>query len=76
MIEFFQTNLTPEMLVNFSGFIERLNSRIIKVAVSAEKKTLKAIQKALSNTSLGYGQMYFTPDMEDGKTWLVSEPHR
>ena len=73
MIEFFQTNLTSEMLVSFADFIERLNSRIIKIAVSADKKMLKAIQKALGNTSLGYGQMYFTPDMEEGKTWLVGE---
>ena len=72
MIDLYETHLTADMLASFAAHIERLNSKIFRLAVSADKKTLKAVSKALmNNCSLGVGQMYFAPDMEDAKTWLV-----
>jgi len=74
MIDLYETNMTPNILEDFTGHIERLKPRIIKLAISANRKTLKTVRKALFNgCSLGKGQMYFTPDMEEGKTWLVSD---
>ena len=74
MIDLYETNLTPAVLTDFAAHIERMNAKIIKLAISADKKLLKAIRKALlDGCSLGKGQMYFTPDMEEGKTWLVSD---
>ena len=74
LIDLYETNMTHEVLAGFVGHIERLSPRIIKLAVSAEKDTLKTIRRALFvGCSLGHGQMYFTPDMEEGKTWLVSD---
>ena len=74
MIDLYETNLTPTILSDFVAHIERMNTRIIKLAISTDKKSLKIIRKALFyGCSLGKGQMYFTPDMEEGKTWLVSD---
>jgi len=74
MIDLYETNMTPAALADFAAHIERLYVKIIKLAVSADKKSLKRIRGALyTGCSLGKGQMYFTPDMEEGKTWLVSD---
>jgi len=73
MIDLYETNMTPGILADFTAHIERLSPKIIKLAISANKRTLKMIRKSLfAFCSLNKGQMYFTPDMEDGKTWLVS----
>ena len=73
-IDLYETNLSPQTLVDFVAHIERLKTRIIKLAIVTDKKSLKALQKALySGCSLGKGQLYFTTDMEEGKTWLVSD---
>jgi len=74
MIDLYDTNMTPDILVDFAAHIDRLSTKIIKLAISTDKKTLKNIRKILfDKCSLGKGQMYFTPDMEEGKTWLVSD---
>ena len=73
-IDLYETNLTPHILADFAAHIERLKSRIIKLAIVTDKKSLKAVRKALnSGCSLGKGQLYFSTDMEEGKTWLVSD---
>lgn len=73
MIDLYETNLSPAMVQEFGAHIARLRERIVKVAIAGEKKTLKAVRRALvKNHALGLGQMYFGPDMEAGKTWLVS----
>jgi len=74
MIDLYETNMTPDILTDFVAHIERLSARIVKLAISADKKSLNAIRRALYNgCSLEKGQMYFTPDMEEGKTWLVND---
>ena len=75
LIDLYETKLTPEVLSEFTAHIERLSAKIIKLAISADKTALKNIRKALlAGCSLGKGQIYLTPDMEEGKTWLVSDP--
>ena len=74
LIDLYETNMTPKVLAGFAVHIERLSPRIIKLAVSAEKGTLKIVRRALFiGCSLAHGQMYFTSDMEEGKTWLVND---
>lgn len=74
LIDLYETNMTSDALMGFVAHIERLKSKIIKLAISANKNTLKIVRRALSDgCSLGKGQICFTPDMEEGKTWLVSD---
>ncbi len=74
MIDLYETNLTPVALTDFTAHIRRLRDRIIKLGVSADKKTLDTVRKALQRDgALGKGQMYFAPDMEETKTWLVTD---
>ena len=74
MIDLYETYMTADILSDFAAHIERLSLKIVKLAISTDKKALKTIQKALFNScSLGKGQMYFSPDMEEAKTWLVSD---
>ncbi len=74
IIDLYETNLTKSTLDKFVTHIERIKERIVKLAISCEKKKLLEIKKALyCSSSLEKGLMYFTPDMEDGKTWLVSD---
>ncbi len=74
MIDLYETNLTEIMLTEFFLHIERLSPRIIKLAIAGNKKCLKSVQKTLvKGTVFNKGQLYFCVDMEEGKTWLVSD---
>ena len=74
MIDLYETKMTSKALAEFVAHIDRLSPRIVKLAISANSATLRAVRKALyAGCSLGKGQLYFTPDMEEGKTWLVSD---
>ena len=76
MIDLYETNLTSAALADFTAHIRRISDRIIKLGISADKKTLGAVRRALLNDgALGKGQMYFAPDMEETKTWLVTDFH-
>jgi len=74
LIDLYETNMTSDMLADFAAHIKRLRAKITKLAISADKKSLKTIRRALyRGCSLEKGKMCFTPDMEEGKTWLVSD---
>lgn len=74
LIDLYETNITTGILADFVAHIERISGRIIKLGISADKKTLKTVRKALLNDcTLRKGQMCFSPDMEEAKTWLVSD---
>ncbi len=74
IIDLYETNLTKSTLDKFVEHIERIRNRIVKLAISCEKKKLAEIKTALyRGCSLEKGLIYFTPDMEEGKTWLVSD---
>jgi len=74
LVDLYDTDLPVDVLADFVEHIERLRPRIVKLAVSADRRTLNRIRRALfRGCHLGRGQMCFTPDMEEGKTWLVSD---
>lgn len=74
LIDLYETNLTEPMVAEFVLHIERIASRIVKLAITGEKKYLKAISKLLlKSNEINKGQMYFGADMDEGKTWLVSD---
>ena len=73
-IDLYETNLTPAALKEFVAHVNRLSERIIKLAVVSDKRALRTIRNELSSgCSLTKGQIFFTTDMEEGKTWLVSD---
>ena len=49
MIDLYETNMTPNILDDFTRHIERLKPRIFKIAISANRKTLRTVRKALFN---------------------------
>ena len=74
LIDIYETNLTKSMLLEFAAHIERMALRIVKLAIAGEKKDLKAVRKLLfKSKEIGRGQLYFGADMDEGKTWLVSD---
>lgn len=74
MIDLYETNLTSAMLFELVEHISRMRERIFKLAVAGDKKTVKTLRRTLIKShALEFGQMYFCVDMEEGKTWLVSE---
>lgn len=74
MIDLYETNLTKELTGKIVEHIARLTPKIIRLAIVTDKKSLHQLQKALYNeSSLGKGQLYFCTDMEEAKTWLVSD---
>lgn len=77
LIDMYETNLSIDLLVKFVQHIERLTPKIIKLAISSDKKSLWQLRKAFSKAKiLGKGQLYFSTDMEEGKTWLVSDDYK
>lgn len=73
MIDFYETNLTAESLDSFIRHIGKLKNKIYKMAISAEPKRIKMIKKALYKSRyINNGYLYFSTDMEEAKTWLVS----
>lgn len=73
MIDIYETNISREVLENLIQHIVRLSPRIIKIAFAAKKAELRKIKRAmLKEESLQSICCYFSTDMEEGKTWLVS----
>ena len=74
IMDIYETNLTEPMILEFVSHIERMAPVIIKLAIAGEKKYLKAVRKLLyKSNAINNGQLYFGADMDEGKTWLVSE---
>lgn len=61
---------------HFLSHIEKITPRIVKLAIATDKKSLKAIEKAIhKKKELDNLCCYFSTDMEEGKTWLVSDSY-
>ncbi|ABX42889.1 hypothetical protein Cphy_2528 [Lachnoclostridium phytofermentans ISDg] len=74
LIDLYETNLSKPALEKMIHHIEQISPRIIKLAITSDKKSLNSIRKAIKKASiLGSGQLYLCTDMEEGKTWLVSD---
>ncbi len=76
IIDLYETNLSSFLVEKISEHVNKLSPRIVKLAISSDKKSLRQLQKAIVKTaSLSIGQLYFCTDMEEAKTWLVSDSH-
>jgi len=74
IMDIYENNLTESMITEIVAHIERLAPKIVKLAISGEKKYLKAIKKLLfKHKIINTGQLWFGADMDEGKTWLVSD---
>lgn len=74
MIDLYETNLTDSMISEFVQHIGRMSTRIVKLAIAGDKKCIKPLHRALlKDNTLHKGQIYICSDMEEGKTWLVSD---
>ena len=77
LMDFYGTSVSKLMLEKVVDHIEHLTPKIIKLAIASDKKSLWHIRRALKKANiLENGQLYFGTDMEEGKTWLVSDEFR
>ncbi len=74
LMDFYETELTDEVLNKIAEHIKYIYPKIIKLAIATDKTGLKKIRKAIIKANaIEIGRCYFSTEMEDGKTWLVSE---
>lgn len=74
LMDFYQTQLSDEVLERILAHIVNLESRIIKLAIITDRKNLRHMVKAMKKQGgFHMERLYFGTDMEDGKTWLVSD---
>lgn len=74
LIDLYETNLTPVVMERLLIHMENILPRINRLAIATDKRSLKAIKKAISKKKgLINLCVYFSTDMEEGKTWLVSD---
>lgn len=74
LIDFYETNLSNIVMEKIVQHIERLRPKIIKLAIASDKKSLRLLRKSMNRAkAIDKGLLYFSTDMEDGKTWLVSD---
>ncbi len=75
LIDLYETNLTKQMVSAFADHVLRMKAKIVKLAIAGDDKyAFRAINNLIGKSkALEKGQLYFCSDMEDGKTWLVSE---
>ena len=74
-VDFYETNLTENVLTRFLENISHLEAHIIKLAIvgfsSNDKRNLKHLSKK-TGIAITVPLRYFS-DPEDAKTWLVSD---
>ena len=74
LIDLYETNLSNYIIDKFVEHINQLSPKIVKLAISSDKKSLRKLQKAIiKRSSLGTARLYLSTDMEEAKTWLVSD---
>ena len=74
LIDLYETDLTKELTETLAEHIEKIRPRIVKLAITTEKRSLRKLQKALhKKAALNSGQLYFCTDMEEANTWLVHD---
>ena len=76
LIDLYKTKLTEEVLDRLCIHIEAIESRVIKLAIATDRRSLRKIRKMLGRMHiLEASRYYLTTDMEEGKTWLVSDSY-
>ncbi len=77
LIDFYETNLTQPVLKRVIQHLRQLSPKIIKLAIASDRKSLRHIAKAMKAIGeLKPGRYYLCTDMEEGKTWLVSDNYK
>lgn len=79
LMDLYETNVTSNAIAlqKFVEHIEHLEEKIIKLGISAEKYDLNIIKKAIDKSRvITKGRIYYCPDMETTKTWLVSDSYK
>lgn len=74
MIDLYETVLSDAVLDRLIRQIDTVSSRIIKLAIATDKSRLRLLRRAMKTAKLpDNGRFYLCTDMEEGKTWLVSD---
>ena len=74
MIDLYETTLTDAVLDRLIRHLDTISDRIIKLAIATDKASLRLLRRALKKAALpDSGRFYLCTDMEEGKTWLVSD---
>lgn len=74
MIDLYETELTLPVLERLEHHLVKLHNNIFKLAIAADRKSLAKIRKRIKHSpNLQDLCCYLCTDMEEGKTWLVSE---
>lgn len=74
LIDLYETELTQQVLVMLESHLMKLKNSIIKLAIATDGKSLKKLRKMVKQSkNLQEICCYFCTDMEEGKTWLVSD---
>lgn len=74
LIDLYETDITPCVLEHLRMHLIALKDCIVKLAIATDRSSLKKIKKMVAgDEKLQEICVFFHPDMETGKTWLVSD---
>lgn len=74
LIDLYETTLTDAVVDKLIRQIDALSGKIVKLAIASDKASLRIIRRALKKAEvLESGRCRLCTDMEEGKTWLVSD---
>lgn len=74
MIDLYETELSPRVLEALEQHLIHLCPKIVKLAFATDRKGLRVIRKMIRRCrQLENLCCYYSTDMEEGKTWLVSD---
>lgn len=71
MFELYETMLTEAVVDKLISHLKAIEPRVVKLGVSAKRRDMKVLRKAMAQADLLQGRVYFGEDMEEVKTWLV-----
>lgn len=74
LIDLYETDINACVLEHLRLHLIALKDYIIKLAIATDRSSIKKIKKMFArDEKLQEICVYFHPDMETGKTWLVSD---
>lgn len=74
LIDLYETDMSEKVIERLMQHIACIRQNVIKLAIATDRRSLKKIEKSLrKQKELKDVCCYFSTDMEEGKTWLVSD---
>ena len=74
LIDLYETDMSEKVIERLMQHIACIRQNVIKLAIATDRRSLKKIEKSLrKQKELKDVCCYFSKDMEEGKTWLVSD---